>query len=259
MSDLKLWFGDYEKHYKSEGVPFISINDIKMLQDMENLYPKILPEVSILWKNALNETTLYGDFDAFDDKQYPPNSWKKIVIKVWNLYNLRVKNHFPILFNFVQSHPEISSCFITKLLPNSYIKPHCGETNGILRLHLGLKIPSHSGEMCSIKMNTQIKDWEVGKAFGFVDAQQHEVWNNTNEERYILIIDIIRPEFRKLKSYICVRIITTQLLFSNIARFLGEKYIEKIPNFFITILSIILYLPIIISTYINNRFGLIKI
>ena len=259
MSNLKLWFGDYENHYNGEGRLFLSGDDVEMIRKMESLYPKILDEVSILWNNSQKNTSLYGDFDAFDDKQYPPNSWKKLVIKVWNLYNLRVENYFPILFNFVQSHPEISSCFITKTLPNSYIKPHCGETNGILRLHLGLKIPSHSGEMCSIKMDTQIKDWEEGKAFGFIDAQQHEVWNKTNEERYILIIDVIRPEFRKLKNYICVRIITTQLLFFSTAKFLGEKYIEKIPDLLITILSIILYLPIIISTYINNRFGLIKI
>lgn len=35
--------------------------------------------------------------------------------------------------------------------------------------------------------------WEEGKAVVFDDTYEHEVWNNSNQVRVVLLIDIIRP------------------------------------------------------------------
>lgn len=35
--------------------------------------------------------------------------------------------------------------------------------------------------------------WKEGKAVVFYDTCEHEVWNNTNETRVILLLDVIRP------------------------------------------------------------------
>ena len=35
--------------------------------------------------------------------------------------------------------------------------------------------------------------WRSGKAFVFDDTYQHEVWNDTEEERVVLLLDVFRP------------------------------------------------------------------
>ena len=35
--------------------------------------------------------------------------------------------------------------------------------------------------------------WEEGKCLVFDDFYEHEVWNNTEEERAILLFDFVRP------------------------------------------------------------------
>ena len=54
--------------------------------------------------------------------------------------------------------------------------------------------------------------------FAFCDAYEHEVWNKTENERWILIIDILREEFENDKKKICAEVNATlwwQLNFQN--------------------------------------------
>lgn len=43
--------------------------------------------------------------------------------------------------------------------------------------------------------------WQEGKVEVFDDTYEHEVWNNTEEIRVVLLIDIIRP-FKRPYSFV---------------------------------------------------------
>ena len=40
----------------------------------------------------------------------------------------------------------------------------------------------------------EVRDWEEGKLLIFDDTIEHEAWNDSNEDRILLIFDIWRPE-----------------------------------------------------------------
>jgi beta-hydroxylase len=42
---------------------------------------------------------------------------------------------------------------------------------------------------CGLRVGDIIYNWQPGKAFVFDDTEVHEAWNNSNETRYILLID----------------------------------------------------------------------
>ena len=73
-----------------------------------------------------------------------------------------------------------------------HIPAHRGVSKGIVRAHLGLIIPKDA-EKCRIRVGDQIKVWHPGEIFVFDDTYEHEVWNETPEERVILLFDFDRP------------------------------------------------------------------
>ncbi|MEP6983331.1 MAG: aspartyl/asparaginyl beta-hydroxylase domain-containing protein [Sphingomicrobium sp.] len=71
------------------------------------------------------------------------------------------------------------------------IEPHTGMFNTRLVCHLPLIVP----EGCTFRVGNEIRPWEEGKLLIFDDTIEHEAWNDSNEDRVVLIFDIWRPEF----------------------------------------------------------------
>jgi beta-hydroxylase len=62
----------------------------------------------------------------------------------------------------------------------------------VLRYHLGLIVPREA-EACRIRVGEDIRHWEAGKSMIFDDTFNHEVWNDTDEMRVVLFVDVLRP------------------------------------------------------------------
>ena len=73
-----------------------------------------------------------------------------------------------------------------------HIPRHRGKHKGIIRYHLGLKVPQPV-EQCYIQVDDQIAYWKEGESLIFDDTYYHEVWNNTDGYRAVLFLDIVRP------------------------------------------------------------------
>ncbi|HEX8261477.1 MAG TPA: aspartyl/asparaginyl beta-hydroxylase domain-containing protein [Allosphingosinicella sp.] len=70
------------------------------------------------------------------------------------------------------------------------IPPHSGTHNTRLICHLPLIVPPD----CGFRVGNQIRQWEEGKLLLFDDTIEHEAWNNSSEDRVVLIFGIWRPE-----------------------------------------------------------------
>ncbi|XP_037080366.1 aspartyl/asparaginyl beta-hydroxylase-like isoform X2 [Pollicipes pollicipes] len=95
----------------------------------------------------------------------------------------------------VQRFPEAAGCRrgqvkFSMLAPGTRVWPHTGPTNCRLRCHLGLQVPPGAG----ITVAGQNRTWEEGKVLIIDDSFEHEVWNDGERTRYILIVDIWHPE-----------------------------------------------------------------
>lgn len=75
------------------------------------------------------------------------------------------------------------------LAPRTRIPPHTGVANTRLVCHLPLIVPSG----CGFRVGASTCEWEVGKAFVFDDTIEHEAWNDSDELRVVLIVDLWPP------------------------------------------------------------------
>jgi len=88
--------------------------------------------------------------------------------------------------------PGMTTAMISILSPQKHILPHRGPYKGVLRYHLGLVVPEDA-ESCRIRVGEDIRHWEEGKSLVFDDTFNHEVWNDTDETRVVLFVDVLRP------------------------------------------------------------------
>jgi ornithine lipid ester-linked acyl 2-hydroxylase len=88
--------------------------------------------------------------------------------------------------------PGMTTAMISILSPRKHILDHRGPYKGVLRYHLGLIVPEDAAS-CRIRVGEDIRHWEAGKSLVFDDTFNHEVWNDTDETRVVLFVDVLRP------------------------------------------------------------------
>ncbi len=88
--------------------------------------------------------------------------------------------------------PGLRSAWFSILAPRYKIKPHRGITKGVLRAHLGLIVPEDR-KRCRMRIEDTAITWREGRCFVFDDSRTHQVRNDTDEERVILLFDFDRP------------------------------------------------------------------
>ena len=75
-------------------------------------------------------------------------------------------------------------------LDGARIQAHNGMINTRLICHLPLIVPPG----CGFRVGNETREWEVGKLLIFDDTIEHEAWNDSGEDRVVLIFDVWRPE-----------------------------------------------------------------
>ena len=88
--------------------------------------------------------------------------------------------------------PGMTTAMFSILSPRKHILDHRGPYKGVLRYHLGLIVPEQA-EACRIRVGDDIRHWEPGRSMIFDDTFNHEVWNDTDETRVVLFVDVLRP------------------------------------------------------------------
>lgn len=211
----KLWFSILSKdaRYSSDEPNFYVPENFEWTKDADKWAAVIHQEL----RKYLEEHHLevYFNTKMSDDVK----KWKTVSLKWWGLEFYRNQKYFPETTKFINSIPGLVSASFNLLEPQSSILPHCGDTNGIYRCHLGLDIPSGLPE-CGFRVVDEKREWKKGEWLIFIDAKEHEAWNFTNKNRFILLIDIIRPERINEKQKIVLISLTGLFL---------QKMAEKLP------------------------------
>ncbi len=120
------------------------------------------------------------------------NNWKTFVLFGFGQRLEKNTVLTPKTAEILEKVPNLQTAMFSILAPGYHIPAHTGVTKGILRSHLGLIIPKDY-EKCRIRVDDTITPWRPGEIFVFDDTYEHEVWNDTDEERVILLFDFDRP------------------------------------------------------------------
>lgn len=168
---------------------FYDISETPELKILEENYIDILAELIELKKNATNGFWL----DTFPEYLHPDSKhkWKVFTFMFFGIKLPSNCNLCPKTFSVLQKIPNLISADFSYLPANTKINSHKGFTKMVLRAHLGLIIPKD----CGIKVGDETKVWQPGKMLVFDDSFEHEAWNNSDEDRFVLMLDIANPKW----------------------------------------------------------------
>lgn len=120
------------------------------------------------------------------------NSWRSFFLVG---YGHRIKENIiraPRTAELVSRIPGLNSAFFSILAPGSAITPHRGVTKAFITAHLGLVVPKER-EALWMRVEDERLHWEEGKWLVFDDTYEHEVKNETDETRIVLLCQVERP------------------------------------------------------------------
>jgi hypothetical protein len=150
-----------------------------------------------------NFLTIKNEVAALSDKSFHRESEQIVRQGNWDVYMLYeqgLKNEencaaLPTVASIVEQHSCIRKSggliYLSRLGPQSTVAAHNGPVNYRLRLHLGIHIPIGD---CGMRVEDTVSAWQEGKCVVFDDFLEHEVWNRTDEERIVLLLDLWHPD-----------------------------------------------------------------
>ena len=174
-----------------ENRPIIDNNNFTFVKLLEDNWNSIYDELI----EILRYRDLIPSFHEISKEQYKiskGNKWKTFAFFSFGYkfsYNCA---YAPNTVKLLECIPNLQSAWFSAIAPGYHIPKHKGITRGILRGHLGLSIPKNSKE-CFMDVGNNRIYWEQGKAVVFDDTFEHAVWNNTDQERIVLLFDFDRP------------------------------------------------------------------
>jgi aspartyl/asparaginyl beta-hydroxylase (cupin superfamily) len=123
---------------------------------------------------------------AVDDR------WRLFFLQVYGVRLRTNCDRCPETARILEHIPGLLTAVYSVMLAGAHVPRHIGPTKALLTAHLGLIIPLRR-ESCHMRLGDRDVLWEEGRVVIFDDMHPHEVWNNTNEDRVILLLHLKRP------------------------------------------------------------------
>jgi hypothetical protein len=153
-----------------------------IVRSLENAFSEIQREVLALDTKGFHEET---------ENIQRTGTWK--VFMLWETGRKHRQNcdRLPILTRIMESDDRVRTTsgliYLSRLAPHTHVAAHRGPTNIRLRLHLPFRVPAGD---CAMQVGGEVRSWVEGEAVVFDDLYEHEVWNNTDEDRLVMVADL---------------------------------------------------------------------
>lgn len=205
--------------------------NLECFYDPEN-FPELKP-LKDNWKGIREEIEAYEranglmkEMDSYSPPENTENQWSHIYLMsyLWKFHKNQKK--FPFLTSVIEQIPNCTYATISVLPPHTEIKPHYGDTNGVLRSHLGIIIPEEHPAI-GIKVGEEETGWKEGELICFSIVQRHKAWNRSASRRYIVILDFVPKGQPYSMMEVCSRTLGSQTftyLYNNF------KLLKKLPG-----------------------------
>jgi len=158
---------------------------------LEARWPEIRAEVGALLARQEGIPPL-AEISPDHRRIAPPGKWKSFFLYGYGYRNDENCARCPATADAVSRIPGLNSAFFSILAPGAHIPRHRGVTKAILTAHLGLIVPARRQD-CRMQVDEEMLTWQQGKVLVFDDTYFHEVWNDTDEQRVILLVQFRRP------------------------------------------------------------------
>ena len=213
------------ERYKGGFPMFFTDKDFPEIKVLEDNYEVIKKEIFSVLGDSLESLTPgfipHGSWDG--------TGWKSVSLYSFGFKKKKNCKQYPKITKIVEAMPGMTTAQISVISPRSKMKPHLDDTSAVGRVHLGIQIPGRLPEV-GLRVDTFERDWEEGKAFALNAVKAHTAWNYTEEDRIILLVDVVHKQYLKKKLRICGNVLG-QLVMKQLA----VKYpvLKKLPKWLI--------------------------
>jgi beta-hydroxylase len=145
---------------------------------------RLLPGMDLL----MNEHELLGAPPVVDRA----DSWKVFVLYAATQRATDNCRRCPTTARLCDTVPGLLHAFFSILKGGTHILPHRASFRGRIRYHLGLRVPGPA-DSTRLRVGSETLSWAAGRSFIFDDTFEHEAWNDSTEDRIVLILDFLRP------------------------------------------------------------------
>nr|AAS47549.1 putative dioxygenase [symbiont bacterium of Paederus fuscipes] len=159
--------------------------------------------------------------------------WRMFVARAYGVTFQPNLKQCPTLASILACSPDVLSASFSILGPGKFVPPHRGPFRGVLRGYLVLTMPKHDdGIPAAVLMIDGCEHrLEEGDFVLWDDTFEHSVWNESNESRIVLLLDIKRrnmPLDLSIVSNIIIYGIRLSILLSRSRRSLA--ILSRLPD-----------------------------
>jgi aspartate beta-hydroxylase len=122
--------------------------------------------------------------------------WRMFILKAYGVESPRNVATCPTLAALAASCPDVLSASLSFLAPWKHIPAHRGPFRGILRFYLVLEMPTAPDGRPAAVLRIDDAEYRLaaGEALLWDDTYEHEVWNESDELRTVLLLDVRRRD-----------------------------------------------------------------
>lgn len=181
----------FARHSLIGDTTFFEVQNFSWAANLEMQWQAIRQELnSVLQK--VNELPNFQDISSDQMSITQDDRWKTYFFYAYGIKAHKNCEKCPHTTRLVEQIPGMKTAFFSILLPHKHIPEHRGAYKGLIRYHLGLKVPQLSSK-CAIRVGDEVRHWQEGKSLIFDDTFPHQAWNQTDDIRVVLFVDFVRP------------------------------------------------------------------
>jgi len=164
----------------------------KAVQHLETNFEIIQDEIMSADKSGMLRKVAALDHEGL----HTAGEWKEFNILAHGKVNIPAIQLLPKTLKIILKLQDATNMVlggtkVSLMQPGTIVRPHTGQTNARLRIHLGVAIPDGRPR---IRVGNETKSWIEGKCLVIDDSYVHEVWHPGTERRIVLIVDVWHPE-----------------------------------------------------------------
>ena len=196
-------------------IQFYEREDFDWVEPIEAATAEIRNELA----NVLQDSSRFSPYLESDGTHLSPTGTDLVDNEDWGAYylwhygdkNEEAEALCPTAFKTLEHAPQpdipgqAPIALFSRLAPNTRIPPHYGMVNTRLICHLPLIVPENCG---ALRVGNEARPWVEGELLIFDDSMLHEAWNDSDEERVVLLFDIWRPELSAEERALVANVLT---------------------------------------------------
>jgi beta-hydroxylase len=169
--------------------PLLDTEGLPWVQALEGAHPAIRCEVDTMLAAGVRLPRMA---DLLGVDQGDEGRWRALVLVARGQELDLAEARLPETMRLVRQVPGIQSALLSCFPPGMHLPAHRGPNKGVLRYHLGIRVPGLPGA-CRLRVQDEVVPYAEGRSILFDDTYEHEAWNDAGEPRISLFLEVRRP------------------------------------------------------------------